>query len=262
MVSVSHHAVEHGVRASVGALRQCGVPCLVVQRVLHAALLQVACALNAAGSNEFLCLFVVGQVAGSGSHSGEVGLLDGESLHHLSAVVACTYDGCRSGAGVQVILIADAVVRVLSHIGRAVLQCYCGRLCLSVVGYCLYVGYCDVGVCKLLAVVHRNLYVGAFHHECVGVLVALHRGQLKVLQQVYVGSTARCLCYSCVPQSFYGAGAPVRIRCYFYGYCSAFSGCGHGVAADLEDNGAVLVGADSQLVAGYGARGHCHEGQY
>ena len=125
MVIVGHHLIEYGVASSVDSLWQVLRIGLVVQRVLHLA------ALGLSGADERLRLCVVGQVLkGCGSRWVDVGPIDGEGSHHLSVVQSFTDDGSLAGAGVHVVLIAHAEVRVLRQIGLTVLHSHggCQRL--------------------------------------------------------------------------------------------------------------------------------------
>ena len=125
MVIVGHHLIEYGVASSVDSLWQVLRIGLVVQRVLHLT------ALGLSGTNQRLRLVVEGQRSyRCGSRWGDVGPIDGEGSHHLSVVQSFTDDGSLAGAGVHVVLIAHAEVRVLCQIGLTVLHSYggCQRL--------------------------------------------------------------------------------------------------------------------------------------
>ena len=187
MVGIAHHLVEYGVASCVDCCRQLLGIGLSVQRVLHLACLQIAWAGNATGADERLRLSVEGQLCHCcGSRRCDVGLVDGECLLHLSAVEADTHDGGLTRADVLVALVVHAEVGVLGKNGLSVLHGDVGCQCLTGIGHGCDVLDGDVGMRQQLAVAHRDLGVGALHHEREGIGVALYGLQLKVLQHIDV----------------------------------------------------------------------------
>ena len=269
MVGIAHHLVEYGVASCVRSCRQLLGIGRAVQRVLHLACIHIAWAANATGSNQHLRLAVVGQVAGSGSHSGEVGLLDGEVHHPLAGVVvARTLEGGGSLADIRVVTVADGVVGA-RHEGVLAVRHGDGRsLCLSVVGLVIDTADADVLVGQHLAVVHRDFGVGALHHEGEGIGVALYGLQLEVLQQVHASLYALGSLHgaaSGVPQALQSAYAPARVGLNRYRYGGAFGSLCHFSFCYVELHATLSVGAHLEVVGGRNdvrprAR-HCHHEQ-
>ena len=269
MVGIAHHLVEYGVASCVDCCRQLLGIGLSVQRVLHLACLQIAWAGNATGSNQRLRLSVEGQLChGSGSRRCDVGLVDGECLLHLSAVVADTHDGSLTRADVLVALVAHAEVGVLGKNGLSVLHGDVGCQCLAGVGHGCDVLEADVGMRQQLAVAHRDLGVGALHHEGEGIGVALYGLQLEVLQQVDVALYALGSLHgaaSGIPQSLQSAYAPARVGLYRYRYGGAFGSLCHFSFCYVELHATLSVRAHLEVVGGRNdvrprAR-HCHHEQ-
>ena len=252
MVGIAHHLVEYGVASCVDCCRQLLGIGLSVQRVLHLACLHIAWAGNATGSNQRLRLSVEGQLChGCGSRRRDVGLVDGECLLHLSAIEADTHNGSLTRADVLVALVAHAEVGVLGKNGGTVLHCDVGCQGLTGVGHGCDVLEADVGMGQQLAVAHRDLSVGALHHEGEGVGVACDGLQLEVLQQVDVALYALGSLGSFnggVPQSLQSAYAPARVGLDRYRYGGAFGSLCHFSFCYVELHGSLSVRAHLEVV--------------
>ena len=166
-------------------------------------------------------------------------LIDGERSGRCTCVVTDTREGHGARARSRIVAVFYRVVLV-QHEGRhAVLNRHRGLLGLAVVGLVVDVVDGDVFVCQHLAVVHRDFGIGALHHECVGIGVALNGGQLEVLQQVDAGGTARGAGHGGIPLALDGAEAPVSVGRNLYGHGLSLCGRRHGVLAHLECNRSV-----------------------